>query len=323
MSRLKVACVGPGGIAARHLAAMSAQEGVEIVGVASRSEERAAAMTGRFGGRPFTDVEAMFDETRPDALVICVIPSAHGAIERAAIERRIPFLVEKPLATDWETASAIADAVRAAGLMTSVGYHMRYATPVERAAEILAGKQVAMVEGWWLGDTPPPAWWSQEDQSGGQLVEQTTHIVDLARHLVGEATRVRGIAARAPRPSHGGTVAEVSSASVEFASGAIGTFNSTCILARGGHHVGLNLYADGLALEITPTSLVIDTGGQRRELRAEGDPIAREGMAFLAAVRSGDASGIRSTYADALRTHRLTTLAAESARTGAVLAVPS
>ena len=34
---------------------------------------------------------------------------------------------------------------------------------------------------------PPPAWWRREPDGGGQVIEQATHLYDLARLLVGEA----------------------------------------------------------------------------------------------------------------------------------------
>ena len=35
-----------------------------------------------------------------------------------------------------------------------------------------------------------PAWWGRVEQGGGQVIEQATHLYDLARLLMGEATVV-------------------------------------------------------------------------------------------------------------------------------------
>lgn len=318
---LRVAVVGAGGIAERHLGALSAIEGVDVVAIAGRRLERAAVLTGRFGGRPFADPLAMLDQAAPQALFVCLPPAAHGPIELAAIERRIPFFVEKPLAIDWDTAAAIAEGVAEADLVTAVGYQWRHAASVEHARAILGDRTPAMAQGYWLTRTPAPAWWSDASQSGGQMIEQTTHMFDLARLFLGEAESVHAVAARVPRASHPvSDIDEVSLATVRFRSGAIASFASTCILAAS-HRVGLHLYAEGLALELGASALVVDTGAERRELRLGGDPTLAADRAFLDAVRAGDPSAVRSSYADALRTHRLTTLARESARTGRPLAV--
>jgi predicted dehydrogenase len=316
---MRVALIGAGGIAAAHADNLRRLDDVEIVAVAARSEERASPLAGSLGARPYGDWRALLEREALDAAVICVTPASHGALEHALIDRRIPFLVEKPLAVDWETAAEVAARVAAADLVTSVGYHWRYHRTVERARQALAGRPAALVQGYYLTRTPAPAWWSREAESGGQLIEQATHMLDLARYLVGEAETVFAATARHQRPDHPAQdVDQVSAALVRFAGGAIGTFAATCLLAAT-HRVGLHLFAEGLAIEIGLHGVAIDDGGTRTEVAADGEAMAREAGAFVDAVRGGDPAGIRSTYADALRTHRLTTRAVESARRGAAL----
>jgi predicted dehydrogenase len=311
---MRVAFAGAGGIAERHLAALAAIGGVEVTGIAGRRPEPVAALLDRFGGRPFSDPIAMLDDTRPDALFICLTPSAHGDLEASAIARGIPFLVEKPLAVDWAPAAAIAAEVARAGLVTAVGYQWRYAPSVARAAEILAGKRIALAHGFWLTRTPPPAWWSRQDESGGQMVEQTTHMFDLARMFLGAPTSVHALTTRVPRADHPHCdVDEASLAQVRFASGAIAAFSSTHILA-GSHAVGLHLYAEDLAVEIRAGSVAVDRGQGREVEDTPGDATIAMDAAFLDAVARNDPSAVRSPYADALETHRLTTGARESAR---------
>lgn len=316
----KIACVGNGWVAGRHLAVLAKLDDVAIVGVAGRSVERATALAETYGAAAFDDAECMLDITRPDALLICTIPGAHGAIEAAAIERGIPFLVEKPLAIDWDTAATIAAAVERSGLVTAVGYHWRYHETVDRAREFLQNRHVALVQGFWLDGTPPPAWWSRQNESGGQMVEQATHLFDLARLLVGEAREVHGLGAAVPRPERRGDVDEASAALVRFASGAIGTFAATSLLS-GGYRVGLHLIGAGFVVEVGERTLVIDTGRERSEFRGVADPFVAEDSDFLAAVRGGDPRLVRSSYADALRTHRLTTSISAATRSGQPVAI--
>jgi predicted dehydrogenase len=313
---VKVAFAGAGGIVERHLAALASLTGVEVVGIAGRRPERVASLLDRFGGRPFSDPVAMLDQSQPDALFICLTPAAHLGLERAAIERGIPFLVEKPLAVDWEPAAAVAADVARAGLVTAVGYQWRYAPSVARAFEVLQDARIALAQGFWLTRTPPPAWWSRQSESGGQMVEQTTHMFDLARMFLGEAESVHALATRVPRTGHPECdVDEASLAHVRFASGAIASFASTHILAAS-HKVGLHLYAENIAVEIRAGGISVDRGAGREEIETPGDATAAMDAAFLDAVAHKDPSRVRSSYADALETHRLTTTARESARSG-------
>ena len=315
LHRTRLAFIGAGGIAHRHFGVLEQFDDVEIVGVCDADEGRAIEAAQRFGARPFADADAMLDAVAADAVYICVPPFAHGAPERAAIARGLPFFVEKPVALDLETAEAIAEEVERRGLVTAVGYHWRYLDTLDEVRDHLRGSPARLVSGYWLDSTPPPRWWWHQDQSGGQIVEQTTHLLDLARYLLGPVASVYGMAGHDHRAEFPGLdVATVSSASVRFASGAIGNFASTCLLGWN-HRVGLHLFGERLAVEVTDRDVMIDTG-HGRPVRPNGsDPVWHEDRDFIDAVRGGE-NRIRCPYPDALETLRLCLAAGESARTG-------
>jgi predicted dehydrogenase len=161
---------------------------------------------------------------------------------------------------------------------------------------------------------PPPAWWQVERTSGGQMVEQVTHLFDLVRVLLGEPTSIFAAGCRCERAEWPDSdIDEVSTATLRFDSPAVATISATCILDAP-HRVGLQVVAEGLSIDLTEDRLTIE--GRRRETRAAAvDPFWLEDRAFLDAVR-GDRPGILAAYADALETHRVASQAAVSARTG-------
>jgi predicted dehydrogenase len=65
---------------------------------------------------------------------------------------------------------------------------------------------------------------------------------------------------------------------------------------------------------------MIDVGRGRPTRRAEGDPFVREDRAFIDAVQ-GKENRIRAPYAEALKTHRITTAAAQSVQWGRPIAL--
>ena len=316
MARLRVGFVGAGGIAHRHLNVLETFVDVDVVGIADPELERAQAVAARVGAQAFGSHEEMLAALELDALWICVPPFAHGAPERAAIERDLPFLVEKPISIDVELAREIDGAVRRAGLVTAVGYHWRYLDIVDEARRLLHDNPAHLMSGYWLDQTPPPAWWHRVDQSGGQIVEQATHVIDLARFLAGDVTEVYGLAARRERAEFPGLdVPTASTATLRFSSGAIANLSATCVL-RWSHRVGLHVFADGLALELTDHDLMVDVGRGRPVRGAEGDPVWRLDRAFLDAATGGE-NRIRTPYAEALQTHLVALAVVESVRTGA------
>jgi len=190
--------------------------------------------------------------------------------------------------------------------MAAVGYHWRALDTVpELRARLADGPPVAMVTGAWHSSTPPPAWWRSQARGGGQFVEQATHLLDLARHLLGEAVVTHAVADRRERPRFpDADVADVAAATLRFNTGAFGVFTATCLLG-GSDRVELQLVREGELITITQGSVVYDDGRERHEVRVRGDPVATEDRAFLAAVRAGERGVLVCDYADALRTHAL------------------
>lgn len=318
MTKTRIGFIGAGGIAQRHLGVLEQFEDVELAGFADPDFDRAVASASRFGARAYQNSAELLDDPQLDAVYICVPPFAHGEAERLAIQRGLPFFVEKPLSLDIDIAEAIAKDVAAANIITAVGYHWRYIDTVEEARRRLADRPAQLVSGYWLDQTPPPQWWWRQDQSGGQMVEQTTHIIDLARYLVGEVTQVYGLSGHRDREAFPGLdVPTASTASLQFASGAIGNIASTCIL-NWGHRVGLHIFAEGMALELTDHDIMIDVGAGRPVQHAQGDPVWREDRDFIDAVR-GENNRIRCPYGEALKTHRVALAINQSAREGKAL----
>jgi predicted dehydrogenase len=322
MTKTRVGVIGAGFIGARHLGNLIGFEDVAIAAVADTSVERAQAQAARCGAVAYSDYAEMLEREPLDALYICVPPFAHGGPEAAALERRLPFFVEKPLATSYDIAAGIARGVAAQGLVTAVGYHWRYLDTTEAARELLSKNPARLALGYWLDFTPPPEWWVREDQSGGQMVEQTTHIFDLARLLVGEVTKVYAAGSRIERAAFPqANVYDVSTATLHFASGALGTMASTCLL-NWPHRIGLHLFCEGMAIELSEFDMMVDVGRGRPLRKAQGDPFVREDRDFIDAVQ-GKPNRIRAPYSQALQTHLLVTTAARAAREGRPLDLPT
>ena len=77
---------------------------------------------------------------------------------------------------------------------------------------------------------------------------------------------------------------DVTVASLRFASGAVGTVASTCLLPRL-HRAGVQVVADGLSLELSETELVVEVDGRRDGWTADGDARPRPDREFVAAGR--------------------------------------
>jgi myo-inositol 2-dehydrogenase / D-chiro-inositol 1-dehydrogenase len=302
---MKIAVIGTGNIARRHLGVLASQPDVELVGVVSPTPEHAGAAAQKWGGRPYTNHEALLRQEDVEAAWICVPPGAHGPLERDLIERGIPFFVEKPLSADRRTANEIASALQASGLVAGVGYHWRALDTIPEVRRVLADNPARMLIGAWHDAVPPPEWWRYQATSGGQMVEQATHLFDTARTLAGEARVMSATATRHGQAAYPkGDVADVSAALLRYDTGATGVYTATSLLG-GLATAHLQLVCEGLLITITRDGVTYDTGKDRRRVPVGNDPFLDEDRAFLAAVARRDPGLLICSYAEALRTHRL------------------
>ncbi len=311
----RIALVGAGGVAQRHASVLAGFDDVELVGIADPRAEAASALAARAGCPAFGDLPSLLAAVSPDAAYVCVPPFAHGQPERLLIERGIPFFVEKPLAAGLEVAEELAAAVARANLLTATGYHWRYLDGVARARDLLAGTPARMAVGAWLDKVPPVPWWTQRERSGGQVVEQATHLLDVMLDLIGPVDRVYALGARTERPADpDADVDDVTSAVLRFAGGAVGSLAATSLLPAKAR-AGLELVADGLRLELTETELAVHDASGPEVHEESGEAKTRVDRAFVDAVR-GEGDDVRAPYATALRTHRVACALARSAQDG-------
>lgn len=323
--RVRIGAIGTGGIANTHFRNLSSIPGVELAAFCDVAPERAQAATERHSprARTFSDFREMLAAGGLDAVYVSVPPFAHGEIELAVIEAGLPMYVEKPVALSLETAQRVQRAIDARNALVCVGYHWRYTPSTDKVREVLAGATIALVYGYYKTRNPqrPGHWLTIKEKSGGQMVEQTTHIIDMSRLLAGDVKTVYArFANRVTQPNPEFTAADVGTATLEFASGALGTI-SNCWLVPVNHVSGLELWTDKGLVEFNQRSLRLlhDNDAQDMEL-----PQAPQGVsghyfadkAFVDAVRTGDRSLVRTPYAEAVKTLAVSLAAAESARTG-------
>lgn len=312
---VKVGFIGTGGIAGAHINNLKNFEDVEFVAMCDVSEDRAKARADEFGGKAYTDFKQMFEKTEMDALYVCTPPFAHGEQERIACDLKIPMFIEKPVAVTLEQAIIINEMVKRSGIITSVGYHWRYQASTDKALDVLKDYQVLGALGYWMGGMPGTPWWRVRAESGGQHVEQTTHIFDLCRFIVGsDAKTVHGVAASGTMtdiPNY--DVDDISMVNIEFKNGAVANIASCCAM-QGWGRVSLEVFSRGLVIRLGG-GFEINKAGET-DTSTEGYTGADRDRVFIDAVKSGDPSAIKCDYADSLETFKITMAASKSFETG-------
>jgi len=204
-----------------------------LVAIAGRNEDAVAAAAGRYGYERWTtdwhDIVTderigLFDNGGPNSL--------HAEPTIAAAEAGKHVLCEKPLGRTADESYEVWRRVAATSVKHLCGFNYRFVPAVRLARELIdegALGELRHFRGRYLqdwGDDPTlDTWRFDPDQAGsGALGDLGTHVIDLARYLVGEFSSVAGIVKTFVS---GRRVDDAIEAAVEFESGAVGTIEST------------------------------------------------------------------------------------------------
>jgi len=316
---VKVGIIGTGWFSGVHAKILSNMQGVQINAICGTSQEKAEKFASSYEDvNSYGNIVEMLDSEKLDAVYVCVPPFAHGEIELELLTREIPFLVEKPLSVDLEVPTKVISKLNEKSIITSVGYHFRYKDSVSYLKNELENSTIGMATGGWMGSMPTVPWWRNQQTSGGQFIEQTTHLVDLLRYTMGEVEEVyAAYASRALSSQYEGvTVSDVGTVTIKFSNGVIANLSNTCLLPEGDSMVGLDYYTNKGILRLGFNGLEISKKGETSSVKDIVNPYEKESEAFIHAVRTGDTSLILSDYRDAFKTQEVAVAAQLSAEKG-------
>jgi predicted dehydrogenase len=308
-----------------YVAALRSLREAELVGFVDDEPNRAQQMSARLGLKAFGSI-AQLAEAGVEAVVLCSENSRHRRDAEESIAAGLHVLSEKPLATGVADAQAMADAARAAQVVLSTAFPMRFNEAMVRARRRVSAGDVGTVlamEGVNQGKVPTEfrAWFTDPRLAGGgAITDHLVHLVDLYRFLLeDEVTEVYAKANRVFAPA--ARVETGGLASLAFAGGAVGTIDfswsrSACYPAWGGLSIRLvgtagTAFVDAFGQRFDRYS---DIDGSVQALDFGTDANAAMIRAFLAAVAAGDLDA--GTGVDGLRAAEVTAAAYESVATG-------
>jgi predicted dehydrogenase len=232
MKMRRLVLLGAGLIGREHAGLVAAYPGADLIAIADPApgaRDHAASL----GVRHFEAYEAMLDEMRPDGAIVALPNHLHVPAGLACIERGIPSLIEKPVADSLSAARRLTQASEASGVPVLVGHHRRHSPDIREARRIvrdgLLGDLVT-VSGMCLFDKPDSyfdASW-RRSEGGGPLLINLIHDIDSLRFICGEIDSVRAFTSNAVR---GFEVEDTASVTLRFASGVLGTFIVSDVVA--------------------------------------------------------------------------------------------
>lgn len=134
-SILNTAVVGVGRMGQHHARVYHDLPLSNLVAVIDTDFERAREIAAKFNTTPFATVDEALEAQTIQAATIAVPTSFHLEKVRPFLERKIPCLIEKPLAPDIAQAQSIVDLADETGTIIQVGHIERYNPTIRALAQ--------------------------------------------------------------------------------------------------------------------------------------------------------------------------------------------
>lgn len=333
---MKVALIGTGAIAGKHAQAYQ-NLGFELVACTNRSEQKGRTFAERWGCE-FIPTISELCRREVDWVDVCTYPDNHlEAVTLCAAQKRA-VLLEKPIATDRNTAKRILEA--GSDITLGVVSQKRFDDAMlflKRA--IVKGRLGRVLEAdayvkWFRSDEyyARPGKGSWQLEGGGALMNQAIHQADILLHLVGPASEVQAMWQLGAR--HKIESEDIVNAVLRYANGATGVIQAATAFWPGVSERIEVHGTKGMAVvtgdKLTTWEVEGDDQGQGEDpapvdsgsMSGASDPMAiplvafeRQFAEFASAVKEGRSPS--TSAADGYRAVELVTGIYDACRTGA------
>jgi predicted dehydrogenase len=248
-----------------------------------------AAQTAAKAGFAAATTDALAAATSPDVDVVVVATphDSHATLTAAALAAGKHVFVEKPLAVDAAGLDAVAAALGGAKGLLAVGFNRRFSDAARRAKAFLDAVPGPTVFTYRVnaGPAPDAGWHGDAHVSGGRIVGEACHMVDLVAFLSDERpVRVAAVGTRGPVAA---AATDDVVLTIELSGGSI----ASIVPGRGRperRRSGSGAPGDRIAEIDDFRALTLRSGGRARRTKLSGEKghtaCAR---AFVAAVKAG------------------------------------
>ena len=196
---LNFAIIGCGLIGQKRAKALQAR-GHRIRIVADIAGDRAERLSAQCAGASSSgDWRSAASSNEVEAVVVATTNQWLAPVTQAAVSKGKHVIVEKPAARCLAEIDAVISTAANAGVRVQVGFNHRYHPSLQKARQLLDARALGPLlfirgrygHGGRLGYEKE--WRSDPAISGGgELIDQGVHLIDLARWVLGDFTRVEG-----------------------------------------------------------------------------------------------------------------------------------
>ncbi|MGY2258045.1 Gfo/Idh/MocA family protein [Pseudomonas sp. SDO55104_S430] len=172
---------------------------IRLAALADADPTRAQACAQAWGfEQAYDDWQRLIDDPRVDLIAITTPNHLHYPMAMAAIAAGKPVYCEKPLSVSLEQSNAMHLAARNAGVVTRVGYNYQHNPIIGLARELILSGELGEIvsfqgefsEDFMADPASPWSWRCEAGHAGGALADLGSHLLAMARYLIGEVEAV-------------------------------------------------------------------------------------------------------------------------------------
>lgn len=216
-----------------------------LVALADADAARAQQCAASWGfQRSHDDWQQLISDPAVNLVAIATPNQLHFPMAMAALEAGKAVYCEKPLAVSLAQAREMQAAARKAGVVTRVGYNYQHNPIIGLAKQMIERGELGRIVSFqgefsedFMGDGLSPwSWRCEEAHAGGALADLGSHLLAMARYLLGDVDAVcadsqtvypQRPATRGSEEQRAISIDDQTYALLRFANGARGTFGSS------------------------------------------------------------------------------------------------
>jgi len=227
-----VIVIGAGVMGSFHAESVATLKQANLIGIVDPAEKQAKALARRLGCRAFADADEALSLPDVEAVVIVTPERIRQAPIAAALARRLPIFLEKPLATTLAEGQSLARQIKAARVPFQIGFQRRFDPDIVAIKDALATWGPPEIVRSLTRDPVPPSL-EAGLRCGGIVIATLIHDIDCSQFLAGPIRSVfaRGgkLVAKHDHPDWLDTIV----VNIAFASGALGILEASWRAAYG------------------------------------------------------------------------------------------
>jgi predicted dehydrogenase len=201
MRKIKLSIIGMGRMGITHYSIINSNPHIEIESVVDSSALILSIIRKYMPVKTFMDYNDLFEQTRPDAILVCTPPTLHFQIVKKAAEKGIHAFVEKPFTTKAIQASELASLYIDKALVNQVGYVNRFNDVFVKVKELVENGLIGDIIRFksemfsctiTKSDNGSSGWRASRESGGGAVFEMASHAIDLVNFLLGKPDKIVG-----------------------------------------------------------------------------------------------------------------------------------